>query len=279
VVNRNIVEVETVAWGPARVAEIDLELLSDLTRMTRAECLHRLATYRLEDMAAEWRRWNPKTGQDIRSFYAKTDNYLWELLGWNGSAVYEPYMRRLDQLAALWPSATHPRALDYGCGVGNAALRLAELGYQVTLADVPGLTLDFARARFAQRGIAVGVVNVTDELPRLESRQWNVLVSFDVIEHLPNPAHVMKRLIRALTPGGGAAIVAGFDEHGDPWPHHLQQGWERFGGRRWDIFLSGLGMQCVGDSVYRRTAGLGDIGRRLRYRFWRTTGLYVERIA
>jgi SAM-dependent methyltransferase len=229
-------------------------------------------------MATAWHEQKPRTSEEIRSFYSNTSHYLWELLGWNGSAAYDSHLRALDRIAELWPPRTFPRALDYGSGVGTAALRLAELGYQVTVADVPGITLDFARARFEQRGIPAEAIEVTADVPPLPEGQWDVLVSFDVIEHLPNPTEVGRALVRAIRPGGGAAVMASFGGSEDLWPQHLQETMSVLSGQRWDLYFQALGMKHMGECIYQRLTWRGSLARRLRYEFWRATGLYVQRI-
>src|SRR5215213_6425700 len=136
-----VVNFISAEWGPAEVDEEDLGALSDLTGLSRGESLARLGAYRTDELAEAWRTRNPTTPEEIHSFYRETDCYLWELLAWNGSSLYRSYLGRIDHLARVWPPPRSPDALDYGCGVGTAAIRLAEHGYAVTIADVPGRTL------------------------------------------------------------------------------------------------------------------------------------------
>jgi len=270
-------EFESAEWGTAHIDRVDLGLLAEFTDLSADECLQRLSTYKPDEMAAAWREADPKTPEEILRFYAETDLYLWELFGWNGSAVYDAYVRRVERLAQLWPPSEHPRALDYGVGIGTAALRLAELGYSVTVADVPGRTLDFARARLARCGHHVDVIEIVDDIPALPSASWDVLVSFDVLEHVPRPDEVAARLVRALKRGGGATLIAPFDWVDARWPHHLPSG-RKFSGPRWEMYLRGLGMQQLGDFCYLRTGLTAGLLRRARYLLWRASGLYVEKV-
>jgi 2-polyprenyl-3-methyl-5-hydroxy-6-metoxy-1,4-benzoquinol methylase len=270
------IELESAAWGTTRADLQDLELLADFTRLPVGACVERLRGYQLEEMAAAWRERNPVTAKEIREFYSDTDLYLWELLTWNGSNEYTPYLERLRRLADQWPPRQFPRALDYGSGVGSVALRLAELGYQVTIADVPGRTFDFAQARLKQRGISFEAIPVTSDVPALPPNYWDVITCFDVIEHVPNPATIGRVLVRALRRGGGAAIVASFDTQSSTWPHHLPAGAARFGGHRWRLFLQGLGVRLSGDCQYRKPEAIAAWLLRARYLLWKTTGLHIE---
>jgi SAM-dependent methyltransferase len=276
---QEVIEFPTVEWGLSRIECGDLQLLSEVTGLTQEECLGRLRSYRPEEFAAAWRDAGPTSPAEILDFYAHTDLYLWELLGWNGTGGYESYLRRVDRLAEVWPAADHPRALDFGCGVGTAAVRLAERSYSVTIADVPGLTLTFARERLVRRGYKVEVLEIAVGEPVLRNAAWDVLVCFDVLEHVPDPARWARNLTKALVRGGGAAIVASFDWDDPRWPHHLADGRRRFGKGRWEMHLRGLGMANEGDFCYRRTGKTAELARSLQYRLWRSTGLYVTRIA
>ena len=276
-VSGDTIEFESAVWGPATIAVDDLELLSEFTGLSREECLADLAAYRLDEHAAAWREHEPRTAAEIRAFYSETDIYLWELLAWNGSAAYTPYLQLLERLARLWPPEEHPSALDYGAGIGSAALRLAELGYRVTVADVPGRTLEFARARFRQRGIPLDVVEVASDVPGLPPEACDVLVCFDVLEHVVDPAAVGRVLVRSLAPGGGAAVVTAFGAE-DIHPYHLHSGVDRFRDHRWALYFESLGMQRLGGELYRKVDRWGALLRRFRYAIWRATGLYVQRL-
>jgi 2-polyprenyl-3-methyl-5-hydroxy-6-metoxy-1,4-benzoquinol methylase len=269
------IEFETSTWGSASLASSDLALLAEFTGLTEHECLLQLRASEPAAMALAWEEAGPRTPAEIRTFYSKTDTYLWELIAWNSSQAYAGYLARVARLAKLFPPRSHPRALDYGSGVGTVGLRLAELGYEVTLADVPGSTFEFARERLRRHGSRFEILEIHDDVPSLPVQAWDLIVSFDVLEHVVAPKDVTKALVGALAPGGGAALVASFGG-ADAYPLHLTAGVAQFGDHRWPLFLQGLGMKQVGSDVYLKTDRLGTFLRRLRYAFWRATGLYVE---
>jgi SAM-dependent methyltransferase len=256
-------------WGPSEIADDDIRLLCELRGNSREDVVARLASYDPDEMARAWRAAAPATPSDVLAFYAETDLYLYEQLVWHGSSHYVPYLRRLEWLAELWPPGVHPRALDFGGGIGTTAIRLAEFGYRVSLAEVPGPTLDFARARLERRGLEAEIVPVTGTRPRLAGGAWHVLVYYDVVEHLAEPESWTRGLLRALPSGGGAAIIAGFTEQHDRYPHHLAVGEERLGGYRWDAFLRGLGLREVRNGLYLKRPAPVRAWARVRYLLWR----------
>jgi SAM-dependent methyltransferase len=272
-----LIEFDSREVGRSQIAPLELELLAEVTGLSEDACLDRLRSYRFEEVAAAWRRSGPATPAEVRRFYGETDLYLWELLAWNGSAEYERYRRRVDGLAARWPAAAFPRALDYGSGVGTAALQLAQLGYDVTIADIAGPTLAFARERLRRHGGEAHVLEV-EAVPSLPREHFDVVVCFDVLEHVPDPGEAARSLAGALKRGGGAAIVASFNAQGDQWPHHLSAGGARFGDHRWRLYLQRLGLTLVDDALYRKAGRLTGALHRLQYELWRTTGIYVARL-
>jgi SAM-dependent methyltransferase len=275
---QQLVGFQSEAWGPAQVSQGDLKVLSEFCGFSAQQCIERLSAYRPQTLADEWRAKDPSTPEEIRDFYSETDCYLWELLSWNGSAYYRPYLGRLDHLATVWPPSKSPLALDFGCGVGTAAIRLAELGYSVTVADVPGRTLEFTRRRLTARGVQFDELALRDDLPRLEREHWDVGICFDVLEHVVDPASTARELVGAVKTGGGLAIVASFNVAGDDFPHHLAAGRAKFGGIRWEAFMGGLALQSLGSQVYRKVGGAGRLARRLNYGLARAFGFRIQRV-
>jgi 2-polyprenyl-3-methyl-5-hydroxy-6-metoxy-1,4-benzoquinol methylase len=276
-VGESSTEFETSTWGAAALASVDLKVLSEFTQLPEDECLSRLRGSEPSALALAWEEASPATPTEIRRFYAETNDYLWELMAWNSSRAYDSYWAAVARLAELFPPRSHPRALDYGSGVGTVALRLAELGYEVTLADVPGSTFEFARERLRAHGCRFDIFEIQEDVPSLPLGAWDVVVSFDVLEHVVAPKDVTKALVDALAPDGGAALVASFGG-ADSYPLHLKSGVMQFADHRWPLYLQSLGLKHVGSDVYLKTNGLGAVLRRLRYSFWRATGLYVEHL-
>jgi SAM-dependent methyltransferase len=240
-------------FGPASIDRVDLSMLAEITGLSTKACLERLASWSPDELAQEWRLMSPSQPAEILEFYANTEGYVWELFAWHGSAAYNAHRRRIDTLASRWPSTTHARALDYGAGIGTAALELAARGHRVTLAEVRGRTFEVAQARFAGRGLAVDLISVTTDAPALPAESWDVAICFDVLEHVPDPAATARGLVRSVRPDGGLAIVTAFELQGAMYPQHLPEHAARFGAGRWASLLKDFGAQELGDCVYRRT--------------------------
>ena len=262
-------------FDPIFVTDDDLEDLATFFGMTRAECRNRLQKYSLREMAEAWRQANPQTSDEILDFYRKTELYIWELMQWHASTARIPYWRALASVTDHDPVAAGYRSVyDFGCGVGTDALFLATRGCNVTLVDVDGPAFNFAQHRFHRRGLPARFVTSSSPLPQPD-RTYDIIVCFDVLEHLTDPLAAVRKLVGALRPAGALVQCATFLDDGDL-PCHLPTGIARFRGPRWHIHLAGLGLRTDATFVYRKGGGLVGAVQKLRYLVWRGTGLWVS---
>lgn len=250
--------------SPETIAE-----LAGFLGWDESRCRERLEDYRMSEMAAAWRAANPRTPRRIRQFYQETDLYLWEQVKWHAGPSYRTYLDSIDWLQQCYPPATHPRVLDYGCGIGTIALRMAAAGYRVTMADVPGISLAFARYRFARRGLPCDVIEVKSSRPRLPSR-YDAIVCFDVLEHIPRADLAVMALANALRDGGVATIIAPFDDPGYH-PHHLQSNREMFHRYPWGDVVALAGLRLNQFDFLEKEPVRSMLTRRLRWWLKRRT--------
>lgn len=115
------------------------------------------------------------------------------------------YLRR--QLDAHWgddPDGYTPlagkRALDMGCGAGLLSEPLARLGATVVGVDAAPENIGAARAHAAGVGLAIDYRAGTTDAVAGET--FDLVVSFEVIEHVPDPAAFVSSLAAVLAPGG-----------------------------------------------------------------------------
>ena len=109
------------------------------------------------------------------------------------------FQRRLALLRP-WLEKHRPRLLDAGCATGLFLEVAAAAGWDVEGMDISS----FALARARERGFRVHQGTLPD--PALPAESYDVITLWDVIEHVPDPAAVVRECHRLLKPGGLLAM-------------------------------------------------------------------------
>jgi 2-polyprenyl-3-methyl-5-hydroxy-6-metoxy-1,4-benzoquinol methylase len=260
-------------FAPVLLGAEDVEDAATFFGLDPEVCRARIWDYSARELADRWNAVRPETADEITQFYRDADLYVWELLQWNHSEMRRPCAEALADLARRFPSTSgYRRVLDLGSGVGTDALFLAEAGYEVTLMDLDGPPLRFARHRFARRNLPARFLESRWPLPPLEG-PYDVIVCFDVFEHLPDPLAAAKQCVAALRPGGLLLQQATFLDQGTH-PCHLHANIARFAGLRWHIWMAGMGLRALTGFVYRKCTPRERVLQRLRFWVWRATGVW-----
>lgn len=146
-----------------------------------------------------------------------------------GDAGYKLRLRRtLDLVRA--PGDRPFRVLDAGCGVGIYAVHLLRRFPHATLLGIDLSPLQLSAAADLAKQFHVSdraefqAMDLTS--PTLEANLtggWDVILIPEVLEHLPQPAPVLKTLRNRLAPGGQMIISVPQwtpDDPGEPWLYH-----------------------------------------------------------
>jgi 2-polyprenyl-3-methyl-5-hydroxy-6-metoxy-1,4-benzoquinol methylase len=126
---------------------------------------------------------------------------------WDGYRNQYPHdraRRRGDQILAYLRSLRleRPTILDLGCGTGWFANELAQLG-PTTGIDLSEEAIAKARSQFPQVAFEAG--NLYDML--LPERHFDVVVSQEVIAHVPDQRGYLEIAARVLRPGGYLVVT------------------------------------------------------------------------
>lgn len=108
-----------------------------------------------------------------------------------------------DYVQRLVPADRIGRALDAGCGTGVCSLALAERADEVMALDISSGSLNTLRRLYQEAGL--GNVRLVQgsllSLP-LADATVDLVWSWGVIHHTPDPRTALAELVRALRPGG-----------------------------------------------------------------------------
>jgi 2-polyprenyl-3-methyl-5-hydroxy-6-metoxy-1,4-benzoquinol methylase len=110
--------------------------------------------------------------------------------------------------------------LDIACGAGYGSQMLGQAGAKsVTGVDVCSRTVDYAQKNYQSPGVTFLCANA-EEFTWPES--FDVVISFETMEHLHQPAQFLGRLHNLLVPGGCLllSVPLGETSHFDPYHLH-----------------------------------------------------------
>ena len=94
------------------------------------------------------------------------------------------------------------KVLDYGCGVADYALSFGVYGYYITLSDIEGGVVEFAKWRFDKRNLKYDFIPVNENNMYPEFGQQDIIVAGEVLEHIREPLRTVRAFYNALPSGG-----------------------------------------------------------------------------
>jgi 2-polyprenyl-3-methyl-5-hydroxy-6-metoxy-1,4-benzoquinol methylase len=134
----------------------------------------------------------------MEEFYHETDGFVYELLNWHHRPNRIRWRRQLAQ--EISPNAD---VLCVGDGLGYDACDIAKIcpDARVTSFEYAGYSSVFARRMIEDLRLAN--ITQTTEIP---NRQFDVVISLDVLEHVPDPEMFVTDIAKRLRPHGIAYI-------------------------------------------------------------------------
>jgi len=95
------------------------------------------------------------------------------------------------------------KVLDIGCGGGIFSESLAEQGASVMGLDMSEAALKVAKEHAQAKSLPIHYVQSTaEEFADLHPRQFDVVTCMELLEHVPDPANLIKACARLVKPGG-----------------------------------------------------------------------------
>jgi SAM-dependent methyltransferase len=158
-------------------------------------------------MGAEWASYDRRKGtRKERKIMgtAQVQGELWSAQARNWANLLERFHTPLYKSVLDRVGISHSTCLlDVGCGAGLAAKLAAQLGAQVTGIDAAAAFIEIARERVPAGDFCVGEM---EELPYADA-SFDVVTSFNSIQHAANPVTALSEAKRVAKEGGRIAIV------------------------------------------------------------------------
>ena len=139
------------------------------------------------------------SGDDIIQLHAHEH----DLVGWDRFETLERYCLYLIHKKAYEEATllSHGKVvLDLGCNTGYGTRMIAKRCEAITGVDVSPRAIEEARAKFGAENITYQVVE-GGRLP-FEDASFDVVVNFQVLEHVEDPGAFLADIKRVLGPGG-----------------------------------------------------------------------------
>lgn len=116
-----------------------------------------------------------------------------------------------DEIGRFAPAAPvrallerHPgaRVLDWGCGRGDLVLWMRQRGWDAVGIDIDPRYVENGRKSFSALGVDPTALAHASELRSIASNQFDIVVSYMVLEHVTDLAATARDMRKALRPGG-----------------------------------------------------------------------------
>lgn len=126
---------------------------------------------------------------------------------WDPTSEFKP-LHDINPLRLGWISdvaggLNNKKVIDVGCGGGILAESMAAQGADVTGIDLADKSLKIARLHSLETGIKVDYQHVSaEEMAALHSEKFDVVTCMEMLEHVPDPASVIRACAQMVKPGG-----------------------------------------------------------------------------
>ncbi len=125
---------------------------------------------------------------------------------WDRQSDFKP-LHEINPLRVNWiderVSLAGKKVLDIGCGGGILSEAMAQRGATVMGIDMGEAPLAVARLHQLESGVNVDYRQITaEELAEQMPEQFDVVTCLEMLEHVPDPASVIRACQRMVKPGG-----------------------------------------------------------------------------
>ncbi|GMR06283.1 MAG: bifunctional 3-demethylubiquinone 3-O-methyltransferase/2-octaprenyl-6-hydroxy phenol methylase [Gammaproteobacteria bacterium] len=125
---------------------------------------------------------------------------------WDPKSEFRP-LHEINPLRLEWINKLAPLAekkvIDIGCGGGILSESMAALGADVTGIDMAPTPLQVAKLHLKESGQKVNYQQITAEhMANDHADEFDVVTCMEMLEHVPDPASVVKACAQLVKPGG-----------------------------------------------------------------------------
>ena len=141
------------------------------------------------ELAKDWNSKKRDSIDSILDFYENTRWYVYNLTLWSACGQRSQYVKMATQMLRTYAVKS---VLDFGSGVGTDALDFAELEFIVETYEINILCNGFFEWRKKRRNLDIVIHSELSSI----SKEFDLLWSMDVIEHLQEPVAMLSPLLQ-----------------------------------------------------------------------------------
>ena len=99
--------------------------------------------------------------------------------------------------------------LEIGCGIGTESINFARAGAKLTVLDLSEKSIDITKTRFQIFGLTARFIQGNAEClsKYVDDQNFDLVFSFGVIHHTPNPALVIQEIKKIIKPEGELRLM------------------------------------------------------------------------
>lgn len=164
-----------------------------------------------------WNELNPKNDAEIVSFYKMPLPYnVFSLAYWHMLRGQRNFRKEIINYS-------FGNVLDYGGGIGDLSIKIAEKGLNVTYVEVDGKNMEFAKHLFKKRRYDIKTLDMEKDQEKIWKEEYDTIICIDVIEHIPHPEFVLEKMAKHLK-NDGRLVITGLNCVGptEDAPMHLK---------------------------------------------------------
>jgi 2-polyprenyl-6-hydroxyphenyl methylase/3-demethylubiquinone-9 3-methyltransferase len=125
---------------------------------------------------------------------------------WDPTSEFRP-LHEINPLRLEWINARVPLAgknvIDIGCGGGVLSEAMAKKGAKVTGIDLSEKALKVADLHSLESGVEVRYKHIAaEDMALAEPGQFDVVTCMEMLEHVPDPASIVRAAAALVKPGG-----------------------------------------------------------------------------
>lgn len=211
--------------------------------------------------------------EEILSFYTYSKYYIYEVL----QPYLEPekynkdinYLKILRFAESMLKKRGLCRVLDFGAGVGELCLLLAEVGCKVAYCDLLGEISKFAIWRFKKYNAKIEIIWSRVNGVELPSQTYDLIVSDAVLEHLKREyvGYFIRAIFNALVDNGYLYLL--WDPtYSQDFPYHILG----LKAKEMDKFFKELQLLRISENLYVKSTNASSY---LKHYIWKFKIPYI----